>query len=301
MIEWQNHKGNVLTSVSDIDVIDCKECGFKHIVPIPTPEELDRYYKEKFYGAVKPDYFKKHLEDLDWWNLVYKERYEEFEKHTGKPGKILDIGSGTGFFLKLGNKRGWEVKGVEPSEQATEYARKQGIDVLNGMLNRDHIKQLGKFDIVHSGWVLEHLRDPVDFCRICYELLKPNGMLCLVVANDFNPLQDILQSQMNFKPWWIVPQEHINYFSISSLKNLLQRCGFEFVHVTTSFPLEFFLLMGDNYVGNDTLGRTCHIKRKNLEFALYKSASPTLKKRIYDAFAANDIGRDITIYVKKSI
>lgn len=300
-IEWQNHRGIASCNVDEFDVIECELCRFKHIVPIPTVEELDKYYKEKFYGSEKPDYFKKHMEDLEWWNLVYKERYEQFEKYVGKLGKLLDVGSGTGFFIKLGKERGWDVLGIEPSEQATQFAKKQGVNVINAMLGWGHVKKLGKFDVVHSGWVLEHLRDPADFCRISFELLNPNGMLCIVVANDFNPLQEILKSQLGFKPWWVVPKEHINYFSISSLRGLLERSGFEFVHVTTSFPLEFFLLMGDNYVGNDKLGRECHTKRKNLEFALNKSASAELKKKIYDSFAANDIGRDITIYVKKPI
>ena len=75
--------------------------------------------------------------------------------------------------------------------------------------------------------------------------------------------------------------------------------GFEEVCVTTTFPMEFFLLMGDNYVGNDSLGRACHYKRKNFEFAFKKAGITELKQKIYQEFANLDIGRDIVAIFKK--
>ena len=40
------------------------------------------------------------------------------------PGDLLDIGSGTGFFMQLAKKSGYSVNGVELSEYAAQYAKK---------------------------------------------------------------------------------------------------------------------------------------------------------------------------------
>lgn len=52
------------------------------------------------------------------------------------------------------------------------------------------------------------------------------------------------------------PPEHINYFNFESITRLLERNGFSIIEITSTFPLELFLLMGDNYIGNNEIGKT---------------------------------------------
>ena len=47
-------------------------------------------------------------------------------------------------------------------------------------------------------------------------------MIWQVVANEEYKLDE----------WWVYPPNHINYFSHSTLKRLLEGCGFEVVHLT---------------------------------------------------------------------
>ena len=298
--EWQDHKGLVLDSADGFDVIECRPCGFKHIVPIPIAPELDRYYEDKFY-AEKSDYVQSHRDDLEWWSMVNAERYDRFEHHlSGRRGRILDVGCGPGFFLDLGKRRGWDTVGIEPSRQAAAHATSLGLHVINDSIHRARIVELGQFDVVHAGWVVEHLPDPAAFVRLCYELVKPGGLFCVVAANDYNPLQEIVRRQFGYTPWWLVPPEHINYFTITSLEHLLvTSCAFEAVHVTTTFPMELFLIMGDNYVGNQAVGRVCHRRRKNLEFALANGQLGSLRSKLYEGFARHGIGRDIIMTVRR--
>ncbi len=297
--EWQAHRGTILDSKNGFDVIECHPCEFKHVVPIPTLDELDRYYENTFY-ADKGDYFQRHREELEWWNMVNGERYQRFEEFLpGGPGRILDIGSGPGFFLQLGKERGWEVLGLEPGKQAVEHARNLGVSVVHGSWSQGLPEHLGTFDVVHVGWAMEHLPDPRSFVETCYRLVRPHGLFCAVVANDYNPLQLILREHCGYDSWWLVPPEHLNYFSIPSLQRLLATCGFECVNVTTSFPLEFFLLMGENYVGNESIGRQCHSRRRSLEFALARSGHARLKADMYSALSRCNIGRDIEIIVRR--
>ena len=93
--------------------------------------------------------------------------------------------------------------------------------------------------------------------------------------------------------------EHINYFSPESLKRFLIRRGFEFAYLTTTFPIDIFLLMGDDYVGNGDVGRVCHARRKDFEFALIRSGHAELKAQLYEALSRLDIGREVEIIVRK--
>ena len=118
----QGHEGQVVASANGFDVIDCHQCGFKHILPIPTADELKKAYQQDYYAQEKPLYIERYREDLEWWNSVYTHRYEIFEKNlTADQRNLLDIGTGPGYFLLNGQQRGWNVKGVEPSVKATEH------------------------------------------------------------------------------------------------------------------------------------------------------------------------------------
>ena len=94
----ENCKGNVIGKKNGFEIIDCVHCGFAHISPIPNEENLNTIYTEEYYVEDKPSYIKRMEEDLDWWNIVYDERFEVLEEYVGSTGSIADIGSGTGHF-----------------------------------------------------------------------------------------------------------------------------------------------------------------------------------------------------------
>jgi len=300
MREWQNHRGLVLGSVKGFDLIECEKCKFKHIVPIPTPVELEAVYRQEYYSAEKPLYLERVREDLEWWNLVYSERYDTFEDLLPPHRRrILDVGSGPGFFLLHGKQRGWQTLGIEPSAQAAAHSRELGLEIVEDFLTEQTAKQLGTFDVVHMSEVLEHIADPKEMLQIARSLLAPEGLVCVVVPNDYNPFQYTLRTVCGYEPWWVAPPHHINYFDFDSLSRLLTISGFKVVLREATFPIDVFLLMGDNYVGNDALGRQCHAKRKVLERNLSEAGMTDLKRRLYQAFASIGIGREVQIIAQK--
>lgn len=294
------HYGEVIDSKDGFDVIECKTCGFKHVIPIPTSEELDKLYKEEFYSTEKPTYFKSTEEDLEWWEMTYRNYYEMFEKYCSKRDRrLLEIGSGPGYFLKTGKEMDWDVLGFEPSNQAFEYSQKFGVKVINKFFDEKSIKEYGKFNVIYMNTVIEHLPDPVSIIKIAKNTLESNGIICIISPNDYNPLQNILRNNLGYNPWWVAPPQHINYFNFKSIKNILKRLGFEIVESTGTFPMEFFLLSGDNYVGNDKLGRKCHFKRKAFEINMYKYGNTHLNS-IYKCLAGNGIGREFMIIGRRN-
>lgn len=295
------HSGRVCQTTEDFSVIECEHCEFKHVVPLPTAQALEDVYSTDYYTEDKPFYIDHYLEDIDWWNAVYKDRYEALENYLGgQVGSLLDVGSGPGFFLALGRTRGWQVKGIEPSKKAFDYSRTVlNLEVKNVFLDANNSKTLGSFDVVNMGEVLEHLSDPIKMLQIAKDLIKPNGLLSLIVPNDFNPIQLILRDQLGFKPWWVAPPHHLNYFSHSSLKKLVESQGFEVSHIESTFPIDVFLMMGKNYVGQDELGREVHSLRKTFDKNLLASGSLDLRRKLYSAFADLGLGREIVLYARK--
>jgi hypothetical protein len=95
------------------------------------------------------------------------------------------------------------------------------------------------------------------------------------------------------------PPHHLNYFDFSSLSRLVESVGFEVVLTEATFPIDMFLLMGDNYVDNELLGRQCHQKRKTLEQNLAKAGMTDLKRRWYQALASLGLGREVQIFAQR--
>lgn len=297
----ETHSGIVEQTAEGFSVIYCERCRFRHVVPLPTSKELETIYAHDYYSLEKPFYIERYIEDKDWWDAVYADRYDVLERFLGdKKGSILDVGSGPGLFLSLGRARGWHVKGIEPSHKAAEYSRQVlNLDIEKIFLGPDTAPKLGHYDVVSMGEVLEHLPNPLEMLHTARDLIKTDGLLTLVVPNDFNPLQIILRDQLGFKPWWVAPPHHLNYFTHESLKELVKLAGFEILQVDSTFPIDIFLMMGKNYIGNDSLGREMHQLRKSFDLNLLKGMDHSLRTKLYSAFAELGLGREIVLYARR--
>jgi hypothetical protein len=102
------HAGPVVLTVDGHDVIDCESCGFRHIDPLFSDDDLKKFYNGEFYEKEKIDYFSRTEADKEWWMLRYHHYYEILEAHAAGR-RLMDIGSGPGYFLEAGRDRGWQV------------------------------------------------------------------------------------------------------------------------------------------------------------------------------------------------
>jgi len=127
-------------------------------------------------------------------------------------------------------------------------------------------------------------------------ILLPNGIICVTSPNDFNLLQNIAVECLGKQPWWVVPDHHVNYFNIDSLKTLFSKSGIGILNDATSFPLELFLLMGEDYIENKQSGKQVHTKRMMLEKNFNAVGKNHFKRKIYDSFKNLGLGRAVTIY-----
>ena len=97
-ISWQAHEGPCVARVKGYDVIRCAMCGFRHVVPLPDPHELEREYRETYYTNEKPTFLAHAGEDQQWAELAQTDRLESLERLLGRARRrLLDIGSGPAF------------------------------------------------------------------------------------------------------------------------------------------------------------------------------------------------------------
>ena len=298
-MDKNSHMGKIILQKENINLIDCKICKFIHINPLPTEEELLKFYQKEFYQKVKPTYLKKDEKEIQYWNMSYDEKLNILETKKIKNKKILDIGSGGGFFLRRAKEKGWDVLGIEPSLTAAKYAEKHKIPTIKNFFEKVDFSKQKKFGAIHMNAVLEHSRSPNQILKISHSILEKKGMLIVEVPNEFNPLQLIAQKSLKKDEWWVVPKEHLNYFNFKSLSKLLKRNGFEITLKQATFPLEIFLLMGFDYINNSKVGLKKHQERMKFEQNMNSQNAQELKQKIYQKFAEIGIGRRAIIYAKK--
>ena len=290
-------------------IIKDPKYNYLRVDPIPSMEIVEKYYKEDFYSEKNPSFNDSSLEvqqkDKLFFNSRWNRVYEICKNHLGdlKDKKIYDIGFGYAQALIYFNKRGLKCTGIEPSEEGVKYAKENGIDgKLLGIEDKSSYNVDEKQDIVLLINVLEHLRHPYETLKNIREMLiDQDGLLIIDVPNEFNTFQKVANKEYGLNDWWVAPPKHINYFSPSSLTNLLEMAGFDVIKKESSFPMELFLLFGDMYVGNDNIGSICHKKRVQFESLMIENGYEEKLYKLYESLADLELGRQIVVYAKPKI
>lgn len=159
-------------------VSGCENCGLGFLNPRPSWEELEPYYSTQ-YAAYTSCHGATGTDD----EVIRIAKSSGCFRHIPVPSskRLLDIGCGGGYFLRICAKLGAEVQGVEPSPIAATEARAQGLPVFQGMLGEFETDR--KFDVITANQVLEHSPDPVAMLRQMRSLLAPYGMIWIAVPN----------------------------------------------------------------------------------------------------------------------
>ena len=289
------HDGPIVARSGDYAVRDCEACGWAHLDPIPDEGELALMYERAYYQELNPGWLQKDRSEQWFWDLEHADKLSDWSELLGEAdAALLDVGCSGGLLMEFAVGRGWRAEGIEPSGEAVEEARGHGLTVHPGMYGDVDLPE-SSFDVVHSKLVVEHLPDPRHFIEWAKRVLRPGGIFSVHVPNDFNPLQLAARDALGKQDWWVAPPFHINYFSFDSLERLFRESGLEPLKRDATYPMEWFLLMGEDYVGNDELGRSAHQRRMTLESRL----EPLGQRRdLHDLLAARGVGREAIVHAR---
>ena len=222
------------------EVWECKDCTIRFTQKIPGINEIGSYYQSENYishsdtskGIINKLYHKVR-------NRTLIKKRNMIEKYTGKStGNILDVGCGTGAFLKTMQQAGWQITGLEPDETA----RRKAKELYN--LNLDGPEKLfvlpaNSFDAITMWHVLEHVHDLHHYIKTLKNLLKPGGKLFIAVPNY------TCYDEKIYREFWAaydVPR-HLYHFSPKSMYKLLSIHNMQVVSTKPMWYDSFYVSM----------------------------------------------------------
>ncbi|NNE67224.1 MAG: class I SAM-dependent methyltransferase [Pyrinomonadaceae bacterium] len=171
------------TSEDSFGVSECRRCGLVFLNPRPDITEFNRIYPSNYHA------FEFSQEEF---GLVYRVRRRleanrllSWCKSLDDNARILDVGCGDGFHLKLlrdfGNKS-WKLEGIDLDERAVAIGRKKGLKLHLGSIENSDLST-NSFDLVILIQTLEHVAEPLKLVKQIRDLLRPGGRLIIVTDN----------------------------------------------------------------------------------------------------------------------
>lgn len=207
----------------------------------PEPNNLYSYYNSEDYISHTDsanNLVEKLYQHIKKYNL--KRKVNLINKYTDSDKTLLDIGAGTGAFLKSAKQNGWETYGIEPSENARALALKKGLEL------KENLDLLDKrsFKVITLWHVLEHLPDLELQIDKITSLLHRDGTLMIAVPN-FNSYD-----AEYYKEYWAaydVPR-HLSHFSQLSIRKLFAKSGMKLVKIKPLIFDSFYVsLLSEKY------------------------------------------------------
>ena len=179
---------NDLGATEEISFRQCNVCLLKFFTPLLAGSE-ELYLQ---------------LARKSWYYSEEKDEFRLAARRIRADQNVLEIGCGTGKFASY--LKGGRYMGIELNRNAVVAARAKGLDVRCADVSEIALEQEGKFDVVCSFQVLEHVPEPANFLRSCLKCLRANGLLIIGVPNADAYLGVQPDELLNMPPhhlsWW---------------------------------------------------------------------------------------------------
>ena len=267
------------TSQEQFNISQCGSCGFRFTNPIPTEDNMGRYYDN-------PNYISHTNSKRGLFGTVYQAARQRalkqklsWIKEFKTAGVLIDYGSGTGEFLNYCQQRGWNVRGFEISDSARD------MSVANYGLTVDkpgRFKEVedNSVDVISLWHVLEHLENLQETVKTLVSKLKQGGVLVLALPNA-----ESWDAKAYGTYWaaWDVPI-HLYHFTKNDVKRLADMNGLSMEKIIKMpFDSYYVSLLSEEYKAG----------RKNWIKATVNGALSNLK-------AGKDNSSSLTYILKKA-
>jgi 2-polyprenyl-3-methyl-5-hydroxy-6-metoxy-1,4-benzoquinol methylase len=214
----------------EIDILQCQSC--RHVF---SSFRADPHYSGYWGSEVAAG-------EHHYWSIARARMHHDFFKRfiEGRSGRLLDMGSGLGFFLKaMARYQHWDGYGCEISPAAVKHAREHlGLSRVICSPLQDADLPHASFDIITMWDVLDHIPRPDPLLRHSHTLLKHDGIVFIRTPNIATQLlrarimRAVRGSQAEKK--YLQATDHPHHYSMRSIRTLLERNGFgsvDFIHL----------------------------------------------------------------------
>jgi SAM-dependent methyltransferase len=199
-------------------LVRCRQCSLLFVNPrVPSSAMLDGYATgaDPAYVSQMPSRVRTFARTLTRINRL----------RPGK-GRLLDVGTAAGAFLKAANDDGWDVTGIEPNRWLAEWGRTEyGVTIRVGSIDEVALTP-ASFEVVTLWDVIEHTPDPMHVFRRTRQLLVPGGLLIVNYPDIGSWIARIMG-----RKWPFLSSVHLYYFTRSTMRAALDRAGFDVVEV----------------------------------------------------------------------
>ncbi|MEI6816691.1 MAG: class I SAM-dependent methyltransferase [Bacteroidota bacterium] len=220
-----------------IGLAQCKACNLVYANPRVINAEENYHGDASVYFEEARLIFKgkkKHHRDRNY-------EYELQEIKKFKPtGKLLDIGTNMGFFLRKAKEFGFEVEGVEPSPSLSKIAFEQfSLKIHNDyFMAKDFAAK--SMDVITMIDVFEHVTNPRDLLSSAHQVLKDDGIMCIKVPNaNYNILKLKLAQRSGREASHDIfnSYEHVVHYTPETMKAMLKTGGFRIKKLILPLPI----------------------------------------------------------------
>jgi len=206
----------------------------------PVPKDLSAYYESERYIS-HTDSTKSVMDKVYQWvkKITLKQKLRLLNRVAIRKN-VLDIGCGTGDFIKYCENAGWRTTGVEPHEGARKTAQGKCQGSIHSAI--DTLEE--QFDVITMWHVLEHVEDLAHYLERLTELVRSKGALIIAVPNFKS------DDAKHYGTYWAaydVPR-HLWHFSQQSIERLFENTPFTLVETKgMKFDAYYVSLLSEQY------------------------------------------------------
>ncbi len=198
----------------------CSHCNYIFVDPRPKQKEIDNYYKNFDYKDA--DLSENRIRSDARISLKF------ISKYIKSTDTLLDLGCGRGYFMDEAKNQGWNTEGIDYSNKIVAYAReKLKLNVIKSDIYKFTSKN--KYQLITMNQVIEHVLDIDKLLEKIVSLLEPGGFIYIATPNIQSASARVFGNEFEY----LIPPEHINYFSIETLKKLLAKYNFRVLGAST--------------------------------------------------------------------
>jgi len=193
-----------------LDLMYCETCHNVQLSYVVSPEKMFDTY---LYVSSTAKSFRDHFANAAKQFIS--------EMNLSQNSVVVDIGSNDGIALEPFAKEGIRVIGVEPAKNIAKIANDKGIETINAYFDSDVAKKIvekfGNVDLVTASNVFAHSDGLEQMAKNAFAMLKEGGKFVVEVQYLVDTIKD-----MTFDN---IYHEHVNYWSVTSIRNFFQRLG----------------------------------------------------------------------------